>query len=303
MTTSTEARGTLTTRPPRERRRKPGTTRRQFGTAGAYLLLTALSLTILMPLGWMLTVALKPDLAPVFTEPTQWFPTSDWHWENFGRALLDPQQPFLRYTLNTLVIVALNVVGTVMSCAMVGYAFARLRFRGRDFLFGVLVVTLLIPWQALLIPQFLLYLKLGWYGSILPLVVPSFFGNAFFIFLIRQYIRSIPRELELAATIDGCNQWQVFWYIVLPLCRPVLAVCVVFVFLTTWNDLLGPLVYLTRGDSYTVAIGLSNMVSRLNPQMNLLMAANLVVMIPPIVLYFVAQNKLIGGIASVGLKG
>lgn len=265
--------------------------------------LVVLSLTILLPLGWMLTVALKPDFAPVFTNPTRWFPTDEWHWDNFRRALMDPSQPFLRYTLNTLVIMVLNVVGTVTSCSMVGYAFARLRFRGREFLFGVLVITLLIPWHVLLIPQFLMFVELGWYGSILPLVVPSFFGNAFFIFLIRQYIRSIPRELELAATVDGCNQFQVFWYIVLPLCRPVLAVCVVFVFLNTWNDLLGPLIYLTRDENYTIAVGLANLVSRANPQMNLLMAANLVAMVPPVLLYFFAQDKLIGGIASVGLKG
>jgi multiple sugar transport system permease protein len=279
------------------------TARKTASTSAAYLLLLALSFTILLPLGWMLAVALKPDFAPVFTQPTQWFPTSDWHWENFGRALTDPSRPFLRYTMNTLLIVGLNIVGTVVSCSLVGYAFARLRFRGREFLFGILIVTLLIPWHVLLIPQFLMYFKLGWYGTILPLVVPAFFGNAFFIFLIRQYIRTLPRELELAATVDGCNHFQVFWHIILPLCRPVLAVCVVFSFLSSWNDLLGPLIYLLRSDDYTVAIGMANMVSRANPKLNLLMAANLIMMIPPIVLYFVAQDKLVGGIASVGIKG
>lgn len=279
------------------------TARRLVGISSAYLLLLALSFTILLPLGWMLTVALKPDAVPVFTNPTEWFPTTNWHWENFGRALLDPARPFGRYLLNTLLIAGLNIAGTVISCSLVGYAFARLRFRGREFLFGVLIVTMLIPWHVLLIPQFLLFHQLGWYGTILPLVVPSFFGSAFFIFLVRQYIRAIPRELELAATIDGCNQFQVFWYIVLPLIRPVLAVCVVFVFLGSWNDLLGPLVYLLRTEDFTLAIGLANMVSRQDPQLNILMAANLVMMIPPIILYFFAQDKLVGGIASVGLKG
>jgi multiple sugar transport system permease protein len=276
--------------------------KRLASVTSAYLLLGALSLTILLPLCWMLTVALKPDFAPVFTQPAQWFP-HDWRWENFTRALTDPDRPFLRYTVNTLVIVGLNIVGTLISCSMAAYAFARLRFRGRTLLFRVLVVTMLIPWHVLLIPQFLMYVHLGWYGTILPLVVPSFFGNAFFVFLIRQYILSLPRELELAAAVDGCNQFQVFWYIILPLCRPVLAVCVVFVFLNTWNDLLSPLIYLTRGEDYTVAIGMANMVSRANPQLNLLMAANLVMMIPTVVLYFLTQKRLIGGIASVGLKG
>jgi multiple sugar transport system permease protein len=268
-----------------------------------YLALFALCAVILLPLGWMITVALKPDYAPVFTFPPQWFPTTDWHWENFSRALLDVDRPFLRYTINTLIIVAGNIVGTVFSCALVAYAFARLRFRGREFLFNLLIITLLIPWQTLMIPQFLMFFHIGWYGSYLPLIVPAFFGNAFFIFLIRQYMRTIPRDLENAARIDGCNHFQVFWHIVLPLCKPVLAVCVVFVFLGEWNDLLGPLIYLDSNDKFTVAIGMANLVTSGDPALNLLMAANLIMMLPAVLLYFLAQDKLIGGIASVGLKG
>ena len=268
-----------------------------------YAALLGLSAVILLPLGWMITVALKPDYAPVFTFPPQWFPTTDWHWENFSRALLDADRPFLRYTINTLIIVAGNIVGTVFSCALVAYAFARLRFRGREFLFNLLIITLLIPWQTLMIPQFLMFFKIGWYGSYLPLIVPAFFGNAFFIFLIRQYMRTIPRELENAARIDGCNHFQVFWHIVLPLCKPVLAVCVVFVFLGEWNDLLGPLIYLDSNEKFTVAIGMANLVTSGDPALNLLMAANLIMMLPAVLLYFFAQDKLIGGIATVGLKG
>jgi ABC-type glycerol-3-phosphate transport system permease component len=268
-----------------------------------YAALMALCAAIVLPLGWMLTVALKPDLAPVFTIPPEWFPTEYWRWENFSRALTNPARPFLRYTLNTLVIVAGNIVGTLFSCSLVAYAFARLRFRGREFLFNVLIITMLIPWQTLMIPQFLMFFHLGWYGTYLPLIVPAFFGNAFFIFLIRQYMRTIPHELENAARIDGCNHFQVFWHIVLPLCKPVLAVCVVFVFLGEWNDLLGPLIYLDSNDKFTVAIGMANFVTRADPDMNLLMAANLIMMLPAVVLYFFAQEKLIGGIASVGLKG
>jgi len=277
---------------------------RRVGFIGlAYVLLLVLSLMILLPLGWMVTVALKPDGEPVFTLPPQWFPTEHWEWANFGRALLDPARPFLRYTINTLIIVGGEVVGTLFSCSLVAYAFARLRFRGRDFLFSVLIITMLIPWQVLMIPQFLMFFKIGWYGTFLPLIVPAFFGNAFFVFLIRQYMRTIPRELELAARVDGCNYFQVFWHIVLPLCKPVLAVCVVFVFLGGWNDLLGPLIYLDSNQKFTVAIGMANMVTRAEPNLNLLMAANLIMMIPAVLLYFFAQEKLIGGIASVGLKG
>ena len=154
-----------------------------------------------------------------------------------------------------------------------------------------------------MIPQFLMFFHLGWYGTYLPLIVPSFFGDAFFIFLIRQYMRTIPRELENAARVDGCNHFQVFWHIVLPLCVPVLAVCVVFVFLGSWNDLLGPLIYLDSNQKFTVAIGMANLVTSGFPALNLLMAANLIMMLPAVLLYFFAQEKLIGGIASVGLKG
>jgi multiple sugar transport system permease protein len=279
------------------------TVRRVGFVSLSYVLLLALSLMILLPLGWMITVALKPDNVPVFTIPPQWFPTEYWEWGNFGRALLDPSRPFLRYTVNTLIITGGEIAGTLFSCSLVAYAFARLRWRGRDVLFNVLIVTMLIPWQVLMIPQFLMFFKIGWYGTFLPLIVPAFFGNAFFIFLIRQYMRTIPRELELAARVDGCNHLQVFWHIVLPLCKPVLAVCVVFVFLGGWNDLLGPLIYLDSNEKFTVAIGMANMVTRADPNLNLLMAANLIMMIPAVLLYFFAQDKLIGGIASVGLKG
>src|SRR5436309_4143121 len=268
-----------------------------------YVVLLGLCGLIIMPLGWMITVALKPDYTPVFTYPPQWFPTKYWQWENFSRALLNRDRPFLRYTFNTLTIVGGNIAGTLFSCSLVAYAFARLRFRGREFLFNVLIITLLIPWQTFMIPQFLMFFHLGWYGTYLPLIVPSFFGDAFFIFLIRQYMRTIPRELENAARVDGCNHFQVFWHIVLPLCKPVLAVCVVFVFLGSWNDLLGPLIYLDSNQKFTVAIGMANLVTSGFPALNLLMAANLIMMLPAVLLYFFAQEKLIGGIASVGLKG
>jgi multiple sugar transport system permease protein len=277
--------------------------RRVARVALAYAVLLLLSAFILLPLGWMLTVALKPDNTPYFTIPPEWFPTQHWRWENFPRALFDSVQPFLRYTFNTLLIVAGNIVGTLISCSLVAYAFARLRFRGSALLFNILIITMLIPWQVLMIPQFLMFHKIGWYGTYLPLIVPSFAGNAFFIFLIRQYMRSFPRDLDESARIDGCNFWQIFWYIILPLSLPVLAVCSVFVFQGVWNDLLGPLIYLDSNNKFTLAIGLANMVTRSGTKWNLLMAANLITIIPMVVVYFFAQDKLIGGIASVGLKG
>jgi len=270
----------------------------------AYTALVVLSLFILMPVGWMFTASLKPDLEPVFNLPPQWFPTEFWHWENFRRALTSDAVPMLHYILNTCVIVVGNILGTLLSCSIAAYAFARLRFRGSKVLFTVLIITMLIPWQALMIPQFLLFLKLGWYGTYFPLIVPSFGGTAFFIFLIRQYMRTIPKDLDDAARVDGLSTWQIFWRIILPLSTPALTVCAVFVFIWTWGNLLGPLIYLNDNSQFTVAIGLANLAQRAgNAQWNVLMAANLISIIPPIVVYFVLQRRLIGGIASVGLKG
>jgi multiple sugar transport system permease protein len=277
--------------------------RRNGGTVLAYGLLLLLAAIIILPFGWMTTVALKPDHVPVFTLPPEWFPTTYWNWENFRRALVDTTQPFGRYFLNTLFIVFVNVIGTLISCSLAAYAFARLKFRGSELLFNILIITMLIPWQALIIPQFLLFFRLGWYGSYLPLLVPSFTGNAFFIFLIRQYMRTFPRDLDDAARIDGAGYFRIYWDIILPLSRPVLMVVVVFVFLGVWSDLLGPLIYLNETAQFTLAVGLANFVSRAGTEWNLLMAANLITIIPVLIVYYFAQGKLIGGIASVGLKG
>jgi multiple sugar transport system permease protein len=267
-----------------------------------YVILFALCGLILLPAGWMLTAALKPDLAPVFTPSPEWFPTEFWEWDNFRRVLTE-RMPFLRYMINTTVIVVGNILGVLLSCSIVAFAFARLRFRGSKVLFYILIVTMLIPWQALMIPQFLLFVEIGWYGTYLPLIVPSFGGVAFFIFLIRQYMRTIPRDLDDAARVDGLNTWQIFWRIILPLSTPVLTVCAVFTFLASWNNLLGPLIYLDSDENFTVAIGLANLVTLADTPWNLLMAANLVSILPTVIVYFFVQKKLIGGIASVGLKG
>jgi ABC-type glycerol-3-phosphate transport system permease component len=272
-------------------------------SAATYLGLIALSALVVLPLGWMITVALTPDHANVFTDPPMWFPTKYWHWENFIRALVDPRRPFLLYMANTTFIEVFVVLGSLISCALVAYPLARMKFKGRDTVFAIIVLTMLIPWQALMIPQFVVFNKLGWYGTYLPLIVPAFTGSAFFVFFIRQYMKTIPKELDEAARIDGAGHFRIFWSIILPLSKPALAVCAVFTFLGTWNDLLGPVIYLNRQDQFTAAVGLAGLVSVQNQQYNLLMAANLITIIPVVVLYFVAQKYLIGGIASMGMKG
>ena len=266
----------------------------------AILLLCAF---ILMPIGWMLTAALKPDTAPIFTFPPEWFPTEHWRWQTFSDALLNPSRPFLRYALNSAVISIMAIIGAVLSCSLIAYPFARLRFRGKDALFALLIGTMLLPGPVLLIPQFLIFYRIGWYGTYLPLIVPWFTGNAFYIFLLRQYMRTIPRDLDEAARIDGAGYWEIYWRIVMPLSAPALTVIAVFTFLGTWNDFFGPLLYLDDQNQFTVALALATFVRRVGTEWNETMAANLLSIIPVLLLYFLAQNKLIGGIASVGVKG
>jgi ABC-type glycerol-3-phosphate transport system permease component len=269
-----------------------------------YGLLLLLCLFILMPLGWMLTAALKPDTAPVFTFPPEWFPTKFWHWDTFGRALTNPDRPFLRYAANSALISGLAIVGAVISNSLIAYPFARLRFRGRDKLFAVVLATMLLPGPVLVIPQFLLFFRIGWYGTYLPLIVPWFAGNAFLIFMVRQYMRTIPKDLDEAARLDGAGYWEIYWRIILPLSAPVLAVVAVFTFLWTWNDFFAPLLYLDTQEQFTVALALATFVRTTGGvQWNEMMAANLIAIVPVLIVYFFAQNKLIGGIASVGIKG
>jgi multiple sugar transport system permease protein len=284
----------------RRRLRAPRNVLHALVVYGVLLLLTGF---ILLPVSWMLTVALKPDTAPIFTFPPEWFPTQYWRWESFQEALLDPDDPYVQYALNSLLLVTVNVIGQVLSCSLVAYPFARLQFRGKNVLFMLLLGTMLLPAPVLLIPQYLIFNEIGWYGTYLPLTVPAFAGNAFFIFLLRQYMRSIPRDLDEAAKIDGASHAQIYWHVILPLAAPALVVVGVFTALGTWNDFFGPLIYLSDQSQYTVAVALATQMSRLGVKWNILMAANLVAIIPPLVLYFLAQRRLIGGIASVGIRG
>jgi ABC-type glycerol-3-phosphate transport system permease component len=247
----------------------------------------------------MLSTALKPQSA-IFAFPPIWVPNQV-VWSNFIDALT--AQPFALFARNTFLLVAINVIGQVLSCTLIAYGFARLRFPGRNVLFMIMLATLLIPEQITMIPLFILYRDLGWVGTYLPLTVPSFFGNAFFVFLLRQYMLTLPYELDEAARIDGCNTWQILYRILLPLCLPPLTIIVVYTFTGVYNDFLGPLIYLTDPNMFTLAIGLATFVGRYSSQWNYLMAASLVVLLPLLIIYYFAQRYLIGGIASFGLKG
>jgi multiple sugar transport system permease protein len=279
--------------------RRRARTRRLLGAALIYAVLLILGAAVLLPVLWMLSTALKPQ-SQIFAFPPVYIP-HPLVWSNFISAL--SAEPFALYARNTLFLVVVNVVGQVVSCTLIAYGFARLRFPGRNILFMVMLATLLIPDQVTMIPLFILYRTLGWVGTYYPLTVPSFFGSAFFIFLLRQYMLTLPYELDEAARIDGCNSWQILYRILLPLCWPPLTIVVVYTFTGVYNDFLGPLIYLSDPHTFTLAIGLANFVGRYSSQWNYLMAASLILLLPLLITYYFAQRYLIGGIAAFGLKG
>lgn len=211
---------------------------------------------------------------------------------------------FSSFLRNTLVVCVLGVIGSVLSNALIAYGFARVRWRGRDALFALTLVTMMVPFPVLMVPLYGVFKTLGWIGTLKPLWVPAFFGSAFNIFLMRQFFRTIPEELSEAARIDGCSEWGIFWRIILPLSWPVLAVVALFHFLWAWNDFMGPLLYLTRKHTFTLALALQNYQSQHGGvQWHLLMAASAVVVLPIIILFFFTQKTFIKGIATSGIKG
>lgn len=210
---------------------------------------------------------------------------------------------FLTFLLNTLLVCSLGVLGAVFSNAVIAYGFARLKWRGRDAFFALTLATMMVPFPVLMVPLYGVFKDLGWVGTLLPLWAPAWFGSAFNIFLMRQFFRTIPEELSEAARIDGASEWRIFWQIVLPLSRPVLAVVALFHFLHAWNDFLGPLLYLTRTPTFTLALALQNFQSQQGGvQWHHLMAASMVTVLPVIVLFFFAQKTFIRGIATTGSK-
>jgi multiple sugar transport system permease protein len=262
-------------------------------------LLVVVGLTFFLPFFWLISTSLKND-TQLFHFPPIWIP---WplKWSNYPKALA--YIPFFTYVKNTLVISFLNVLGTVISCSLVAYSFARIPWKGRNFFFIVLLSTMMIPYQVTLIPVLIIFKHLGWVGSIKPLVVPAFFGSAFFIFLLRQFFMSIPMELSDAARIDGCSEFGIYWRVMLPLSRPAMATVMLFTFIGAWNDFLGPLIYLSDESQYTLSLGLQQFLSQHGAEWSLLMAASTVMILPIIILFFFTQRTFIQGIALTGIKG
>ena len=211
--------------------------------------------------------------------------------------------PFLVYLKNTVIITILSVAGAVLSNALVAYSFARLKWPGRDLFFGVTLATMMIPFPVLMVPTFSLFRWLGWVGTFKPLWVPAFFASAFSIFLLRQFFRTIPMELSEAAKLDGCSELRIFTDIIVPLAKPALTVVALFTFMGSWNDFMGPLIYIVDQSAFTLALGLSAYQTQHGgTPWNLLMAATLLVILPVIVVFFFAQKVFIQGIATSGFK-
>ncbi len=275
--------------------------RRRLWAAVALLVIAAGAAVITLPLAWMVSTSLKKS-TEVFVLPPQWIPPTP-QWVNY-REIFDAA-PFGRYLLNSTIVTGLSVFGSLLSCSLAAYGFARLRFPGRDLIFVVLLSTLMLPATVTIVPRFVVFEQLDWLNTFKPLIVPSFFGSAFNIFLLREFFRTLPNDLEDAARLDGASTLRIFATIVLPLSKPALVTVALFTFINTWNDFLNPLLYLSTEDKYTVAIGLINFTGsdRVGPQMHLLMAASFLTTIPVLVVFFLAQRLFVKGIVFSGIKG
>lgn len=275
------------------------TWRKVIGYALVYALMTAIALVFMIPLLWMFSTSLK-SRQEVLAWPPQLVPQLP-NWGNYSAAFA--RYPLGKFMLNTFLLIVVNSIGYLFSVPLIAFAFARLRFPGKPILFILMLSTMMIPTQIKLIPLYSMFSSLGMINTYWPLTLPSFFGEAFFIFLMIQYMKTIPRDLDEAARIDGASTWTILYRVILPLCRPALAVTLVFTFLWTWNDFLHPIIFLNDFNLYPISVGLAFFRGRYGVEWNLLMSATLVSITPVLGLYFIAQRHLIGGLAAVGLKG
>ncbi len=262
-------------------------------------LVTPVAVLFLMPWAWMLSTAGKAtDL--IWRMPPVWIPPT-YHLEYFVKAW--QMGDFAVYYRNTALICALGVIGVVSSSTLAAYAFARISFPGRDVLFIIVLSTMMLPMQVTMIPLYIIFSKLGWVNSFRPLIVPLFFGDAFSIFLLRQFFMTISRELDDAALIDGCSRFGVLFRILIPLARPALAVVAIFTFTWAWNDYMGPLIYLNSPSLFTITLGLTRFMGRTRVDIQYLMAMTAVSTLGPVITFFATQRYFIQGIVITGLKG
>ncbi len=274
-----------------------------FSNGVFYLAMIMLSLVFMTPVLWLLSSSLQ-SLSGVFSVPYQWIPQK-LHWENYHSVLT--VLPFVRYFGNTLLITGLVLLGTLTSSSMVAYGFSRLKFRGRQTMFSLCIATMLLPGQVTMIPLYILFARLGWVDTLLPLIVPAFFGSPFYIFLLRQFFLTIPFDYDEAARLDGAGPWRIYWHIILPQAKPALATVTVFSFIGVWNDFFNPLIYINSFEKATLTLGLNFLKTQIIgsgvTQWPVLMAAAVLVLIPNVLIFFLAQRHFIKGINVGGLRG
>jgi multiple sugar transport system permease protein len=272
------------------------TFRRYPWSKGAvHALLIAGSLFFVFPVLWMFSTSLKPLEQTLTPEPV-WIPTTI-EWRNYTATIR--YIPFLRYAMNTVVVCALAAAGTTISSALVAFSFTRLEWPGKNLLFGVTLATMMVPFPAVMVPLYSVYRWLGWIGTLKPLWVPTFFGSAFSIFLLRQFFMRVPKSLPEAMTLDGASEFRVFWQMYLPLSKGPLAVVAFFQLMYSWNDLLGPLLYLTDQSTYTLTLGLQSYQSQEGgTEWHYLMAASVMTTLPVVLLFFFVQRTFLQGLGS-----
>ena len=264
-----------------------------------FVILFTISILFILPFFWMIMTSLKAT-EELMTWPPEWFPKA-FRWQNYQEAVT--YIPFFRYVGNTMVVTLGSIAGVLISCPLVAYGFSHIDWPGRDVLFVVMLMTIMIPFPVTMLPLYVLFAKIGWINTYLPLVLPLFFGVPFYIFLLRQFFMTIPRELTDAARIDGASELRIYWQLIMPLTKPALATVVLFQFLSSWSDFLAPLLYLRDNDMFTIAVGLQMFHSEHDTEFHLLMAASTLLTVPIIVIFYLVQRTFIQGITLTGLKG
>ncbi|MBE0696907.1 MAG: carbohydrate ABC transporter permease [Anaerolineaceae bacterium] len=265
----------------------------------SHLILLAGGAFFVMPLIYMLSTSLKAT-RQIAKWPPEIIP-NPFIWGNYSDVFI--YAPMHMYFLNTIFIIIPAIFGAAVTSSLAAYAFARLHAPGKNIVFMILISTMMLPSVVTMIPTYIIFAKLGWVGTFKPLIVPSLAGSAFFIFLMRQFFTTIPKELEDAALVDGCSRWRIFWTIIVPLAKPIMATVTVFAFMGAWNDYMGPLIYLGEKSQYTLSLGLQVFVQNHRTEWGMLMAASSMMVAPIIILFFFAQKQFVQGITLSGLKG
>ncbi|MBT2760315.1 carbohydrate ABC transporter permease [Paenibacillus sp. ISL-20] len=268
--------------------------------AAGYVGLIIISIMFIVPFVWLIRSALM-DLSQIFVMPPEWIP-HPFRWDNFTRALT--VLPFGTFFVNTLVIVISTLIGTVVTSTIAAFGFSRIQWKGRDIVFAILLSSMMLPSAVTMIPSFLGWKWLGFYDTFYPLIAPSFFGGGMFnIFLLRQFYMGIPKDFDEAAVVDGATYFQIYARIILPLSRSAVIVVALFTFLASWNDFMGPLIYLKSDSRFTLALGLQMFQGTYSAQWDLLMAASAAVVLPCVIVFLIGQRYFLEGITLTGLKG